>query len=81
MHHAARYVQTFPATWDATSPSMWGSLRLAPINPVLTYLVCHDSHCCSVIQNGETALDMARVRNAVASRYGEVIKYLEEFGK
>ena len=34
-----------------------------------------------VIQNGKTALDMARTGNTGASRYGEVIKYLEEFGK
>ena len=51
------------------------------VYPVLKHLVCHDSHCCSVIQGGNTALDMARAGNTDASRYGEVIKYLEEFGK
>ena len=57
------------------------------INPVLTNLVCHDSHCCSVIQRGMTALDRARDGKTNArdkddeSRCDEVIKYLEEFGK
>ena len=50
-------------------------------------ILCHDSHCCSVIQNGETALDRAREGKSSAynedskSRHDEVIKYLEEFGK
>ena len=61
------------------------------INPVLIYLVCHDSHCCSVIQRGKTALDRARDGKRIGktngydkdrvSRCDEVIKYLEEFGK
>ena len=61
------------------------------INPVLTDLVCCDSHCCSVIQDGQTALDLAREGRSYSfnkvkdeddeSRFDEVIKYLEECGK
>ena len=50
-------------------------------------ILCHDSHC-SVIQDGETALDHARGGKTIharneddKSRFDEVIKYLEEFGK
>ena len=63
------------------------NLNISIINPVLTDFVCHDSHCCSVIQDGKTALDIARERKSSAynedrkSRYDEIIIYLEEFGK
>ena len=60
------------------------NLNVSIINPILTDLVCHDSHCCFVIQHGKTALDRARRGKIYAideSRYDEVIKYLEEFGK
>ena len=48
------------------------------INPVLTDLECHDTHCCSVIQDGKTALDRVRERKLDednTSRYDEIIKY------
>ena len=64
------------------------NLNVSIINPILTDLVCHDSHCCSVIQMGQTALDKAREGKSdcvgnedYESRYDEIIKYLEEFGK
>ena len=63
------------------------NLNVSIINPVLTDLVCHDSHCCSVIQDGKTALDLARQRKNSASnedyqsRCDEIIKCLEECGK
>ena len=60
-------------------------LNISIINPIITDFVCRDSHCCSVIQNGQTALDQAREGKSEdaeddESRYDEVIKYLEEFG-
>ena len=64
------------------------NLNISIINPILTDFVCHVSHCCSVIQDGKTALDDAREGKSdnaydedKESRYDEVIKYLEEFGK
>ena len=64
------------------------NLNVSIINPILTDLVCRDSHCCSVIQNGKTVLDIAREGKSdlaededEESRYDEVIKYLEECGK
>ena len=52
---------------------------------MLTYF---DSHCCSVIQYGQTALDRVRAGKNNAKEYGfdesrhdKVIRCLEEFGK
>ena len=47
------------------------------INPVPTdFFVFHDSHCCSFIQYGETALDLAKDNDK-----HEVVQYLKEVGK
>ena len=59
------------------------NLNVSIVNDILTDLVCRDSLCCSIVQVGKTAFDIAR---EVKSEIDEDVEddesgYNEEFGK